>query len=52
MEESYDCTIGMLWGGVHGVCDRGEFFEKWHYYEGAYLQNGGSSGLLVLDDIT
>ena len=28
MEESYDCTIGMLRGGVHGVCDRGEFFES------------------------
>ena len=28
MEESYDCTIGMLRGGVHRVCDRGEFFES------------------------
>jgi len=23
------------------------FFEKWHNYKGAYLQIGGSSGLLV-----
>ena len=42
----------MLRGGVHGVCDRGEFLEKWHYYEGAYLWNGGSSGLLAWDGIS
>ena len=30
-------TIRMLRGGVHGICDQDEFFEKWHYYEGVYL---------------
>ena len=29
-----------LWGGVDGICDHGEF-EKWHYYKGTYLRNGG-----------
>jgi len=42
----------MLRSGVHGVCDRGEFFEKWDYYEGAYLGNGGSFKLLAWDSIS
>jgi len=28
------------------------FFEKWHYYEGAYHQNGGSFRLLVWNGIS
>jgi len=46
------CTIRVVQGGVHGICDRGEFFKKWHYYEGAYLQKGGSFRLLVWDGIS
>jgi len=43
---------GEFRGGVHGICDRGKFFEKWHYYEGAYLRNGESFGLLAWDGIS
>ena len=48
----WDCAIREFRGGVHGISDHGKFFEKWHNYEGAYLQNGGSSGLLVRDGIS
>ena len=40
-----------LWGGVDGICDHGEF-EKWHYYKGTYLRNGGRFRLLVWDGIS
>jgi len=45
--KSHDCAIREFRGGVHGVCNRSEFFEKWHYYESAYLRNGESYGLLA-----
>jgi len=50
--KSHDCAIREFRGGVHGVCNRSEFFEKWHYYEGAYLGNGESFGLLAWDGIS
>ena len=50
--KSYDCTIRVFRDRVHGICDRRKFFKKWHHHKGAYLRNGGSSGLLVWDGIS
>jgi len=45
--KSLDYTVRELQGRVHGICNCSEFFEKWHYYQGAYPWNGESIRLLV-----
>ena len=49
--KSLDYIVRELQGRVHGICNRSEFFEKWHYYEGTYPWNGESIRLLVWDGI-